>query len=154
MSLHIRRATADDAETIVEFNRLLAKETENRDLEARFLGPGVQALLSDPQKGIYFVAEENKAIVGQTMITYEWSDWRNGTFWWIQSVYVRKEHRGKGVFQALFEYIKEEARKEGTICGLRLYVDRNNERAMRTYDKLGMHRSEYQMMEIDFVLGS
>lgn len=152
LSVQIRRASPKDTPTIVEFNRLLARETENRDLNVQVLDKGVRALFADPTKGMYFLAEENGDVVGQTMITFEWSDWRNGMFWWIQSVYVEKAQRGKGVFRALFEYIRKEAEMEPTVCGLRLYVDHHNERAIKTYDKLGMRRSEYQLMEVDFVL--
>jgi len=90
--------------------------------------------------------------VGQLMITYEWSDWRNGMFWWIQSVYVRPEDRGKGVFALLYGHILAETKRRGGIAGLRLYVDHQNTRAQDTYTKLGMKKSEYEMFELDFVL--
>ena len=148
----VRAATTDDTETIVEFNAQLAKETENRVLERSLLRRGVRALLADPTKGTYYMAVDGATAVGQLMITHEWSDWRNGMFWWIQSVYVRPEDRGKGVFTLLYAHILAEAKRQGGIAGLRLYVDHNNTRAQNTYTKLGMKKSEYEMFERDFVL--
>lgn len=148
----VRTATTDDIETIVEFNAQLAKETEDRVLERSLLRRGVQALLADPTKGAYFMAVDGATVVGQLMITHEWSDWRNGMFWWIQSVYVRPEDRGKGVFALLYGHILAEAKRRGGIAGLRLYVDHHNTRAQSTYAKLGMKKSEYEMFELDFVL--
>jgi len=149
----VRIATPDDAATIVEFNARLATETEERTLDRNLLRRGVEALLADAAKGTYFVAIHGAAIVGQLMITYEWSDWRNGMFWWIQSVYVKPEERGKGVFGLLYGYLLEEAKRRGGIAGLRLYVDHANTRAQTTYAKLGMKKSGYEMFETDFVLG-
>jgi len=149
-TMKIRRATIEDTNVIVEFNTLLAEETEHRKLEKKALLPGVKAVLTDATKGVYFLAEENKTLVGQLMITYEWSDWRNGNFWWIQSVYVRKEFRELGVFRTLYGHVEELARKRKDVCGLRLYVEHENERAQKTYEKMGMRRSVYQMFEKDF----
>jgi ribosomal protein S18 acetylase RimI-like enzyme len=86
------------------------------------------------------------------MITYEWSDWRNGNFWWIQSVYVRPDARGRGVFRRLYQAVEEAARKSGESCGLRLYVEGENERAQRVYEGLGMKSTSYRFYEVDFVL--
>ncbi len=152
MSIQIREAAYNDAPVIVEFNSLLAKETEGITLDRQRLLQGVQAILSDPKKGIYYLAEVDDRIVGQLMITYEWSDWRNGIFWWIQSVYVRKDQRMIGVFTSLYQYVVSLARKRSDVCGLRLYVDRKNARAQQTYEHLGMKRAHYEMFEIDFVL--
>ena len=127
-------------------------ETEHRTLNAKVLRKGVESLLGDPGSGLYFVAESKGTVVGQTMITYEWSDWRDGNFWWIQSVYVRKEYRGKGVFKSLFEHIRKHAKREKDVCGLRLYVEVENKRAKKTYKALGMKKTSYEMFEIDFVL--
>lgn len=149
----VRRARPDDAEIIVEFNARLAAETENRTLDRILLRRGVEALLADPAKGTYYLAVEGGAPVGQLMITSEWSDWRNGTFWWIQSVYVREKSRGQGVFAQLYGHILAEAKSRGGIAGIRLYVDHHNVRAQNTYTKLGMKKSEYEMFELDFVLG-
>jgi GNAT superfamily N-acetyltransferase len=152
MSISIRVATQADAAAIVRFNTLLADETEQVALDQNRLGKGVEALLSDPTKGIYFLAERDNAVVGQLMITYEWSDWRNGVFWWIQSVYVEKNSRGTGVFKDLFEHIHTLAKASSDVCGLRLYVDNKNARAKQTYERLAMHCSHYEMYEMDFVL--
>ena len=152
MNITLRQATAADASIVVRFNSLMAAETESKSLNEDLLRRGVEALLGDSSKGLYFLAEADGTVVGQTMITYEWSDWRNGTFWWIQSVYVAKEARGAGVFKALFEHIHALATASPHICGLRLYVDENNARARRTYERLGMKHSHYRMYEMDFVL--
>ena len=152
MSITIRPATLTDATRITEFNALMAKETEDIELNLDRLRAGVEAVLRDHIKGIYYVADADGVVVGQTLITYEWSDWRNGMFWWIQSVYVQKDFRGKGVFKALFEHVRALAKQERTVCGLRLYVERHNARAQQTYERLGMKKTHYEMYEMDFVL--
>lgn len=152
MKTTIRQATTADAAIVACFNAMMAIETESKTLDAALLQKGVEALLADSSKGIYFLAEVDGTVVAQTMITYEWSDWRNGTFWWIQSVYVAKEARGAGVFKALFEHIHALAAGRPDICGLRLYVDENNSGARQTYEHLGMKHSHYRMYEMDFVL--
>jgi GNAT superfamily N-acetyltransferase len=110
----------------------------------------VRALLEDPAKGLYFVAEEAGQVVGQVMITFEWSDWRNGMFWWLQSVYVREEFRGQGVFRALFEHVRQLAGQQAGVCGLRLYVERENERAKAAYERQGMTNAGYEVFEVVF----
>jgi GNAT superfamily N-acetyltransferase len=152
MAVSIRQATTADISIIAQFNTRMAEETEHIVLEQKRLNAGVDALLRDPSKGLYYLAELNNVVVGQLMITYEWSDWRNGTFWWIQSVYVESRARGSGVFRALFDHVHSMAKARTDVCGLRLYVERSNERAQRTYDRHGMHRSHYDMFEMDFVL--
>jgi len=152
MPLSIRQATIADAPVITRFNALIAEETEHLNLDQHRLRAGVESLLRDSSKGIYFLAELDGIPVGQTMITYEWSDWRNGTFWWLQSVYVEKTARGTGVFRALFNHIQSLASAHGDSCGLRLYVERNNGRARQTYTRLGMKYSKYDLYEMDFVL--
>jgi GNAT superfamily N-acetyltransferase len=152
MNITIRQATPRDAAVIARFNSLMAEETEGRSLDPQRLREGVEALLSDPLKGIYFLAESEGAILGQLMITCEWSDWRNGNFWWIQSVYVEKESRARGVFKALYHHVHRIARADKTVCGLRLYVEKQNEGAARAYEQLGMKKAHYEMYEIDFVL--
>lgn len=146
MPLQIRQATPADADTIVEFNHCLAQESEGKTLDRRVLEPGVRAALADTHKALYFLAEADGRVVGQTMITYEWSDWRNGWIWWIQSVYVRPEARRGGVFRLLYQHIAEAARQAGVI-GIRLYVEKENHRAHETYLKLGMAWAGYQVME-------
>lgn len=152
MDLTIRQAVATDSPILVTFNELMAQETEGISLSHDRLQKGVDALFKDPSRGVYYVAEVNSKIVGQLMITYEWSDWRNGTFWWIQSVYTEKTYRNKGVFRGLYRHIESLARGRKDICGLRLYVEEHNDRAQRTYEALGMKRSKYGLMEVDFVI--
>ena len=152
MKTKIRQATSHDAKVVTEFNALLAEETEHRTLERRLLLRGVRGVLKDRARGIYYLAEIDGEVVGQLMITYEWSDWRNGVFWWIQSVYVEKDARGIGVFKALFEHIHTLAKAKPDVCGLRLYVDETNTRAKQTYERLAMHSSHYELYEVDFVL--
>jgi ribosomal protein S18 acetylase RimI-like enzyme len=152
MTINLREAIASDASVIAEFNAAMAAETEGIALERDRLTAGVRAVLADRSKGFYLVAESQGEVVAQTLITYEWSDWRNGVFWWIQSVYVKPEFRGQGVFTRIYEYVAESARNSGNVCGLRLYVEHENERAQRTYERLGMRRTVYHMYEADFVL--
>ena len=152
MDMTLRQAAASDAALIAEFNALMAKETENLELDRERLRKGTEALLADSSKGIYYLAESGGKVVGQLMITYEWSDWRNATFWWIQSVYVHPEYRKRGVFRSLYRHIESIARSRGDICGLRLYVDNSNMRAQQTYEVLGMNRSHYQIMDVELPL--
>lgn len=141
-----------DVPVLAEFNRRLAWETERLELDPEVLRKGVTAVLSDVSKGTYYVAETNDAVVGQLMITYEWSDWRNGNLWWIQSVFVKEECRGQGVFRALFKHMENLARSSDGVAGLRLYMHADNEAARQTYERLGMKHSEYEVLEVDFVL--
>lgn len=152
MSVSIRLAAGGDAETIARFNQAMAQETEQRALDWERLCRGVEAVLEDPSKGRYWVAELDGRIVGQLLITYEWSDWRNGTFWWIQSVYIDPAFRGRGVFRALYEHVARQAREEPDVCGLRLYVEQDNWRAQSAYERLGMRPAPYRIYEVDFVL--
>jgi ribosomal protein S18 acetylase RimI-like enzyme len=151
MTLKIRPARLEDAARIAEFNIRLAQETEDKSLDLQRVRPGVEALLVQGERGRYFVAELGGAIVGQLMITYEWSDWRNGVFWWIQSVYVVPEARRTGIFAALYAHIKALAGAEQDVCGIRLYVENQNQRAQQTYEKVGMSKTSYQIMEVDFI---
>ena len=127
--MNIRQAALSDAPVVAEFNLRLAGETEQLRLDPEVVRAGVAAVLSDPAKGIYFVAEAEGAVVGQLMITYEWSDWRNGNFWWIQSVYVAPEFRQRGVFHVLFQLVHRLAKSRQDVCGLRLYMHAENHRA-------------------------
>lgn len=137
-----------DAPVIVDFNLRLADETENLRLDPERVRPGVAALLADQAKGIYFVADVDGATVGQVMITYEWSDWRNGNIWWLQSVYVKKEFRQRGVFRELFKHIESLAHGREDVCGLRLYMHAENRRARQSYEKLGMKHTAYEVFEL------
>lgn len=147
MNLEIRDARPGDATTIAAYNSAMAEETEGRTLDPALIGPGVAALLDDPAKGRYWVAERDGQIVGQLMVTYEWSDWRNGTIWWIQSVYVHPDCRRTGVFSALYRHVESRAAATPQVIGLRLYVEESNSRAQRTYEALGMVRPSYLVME-------
>ncbi len=148
----IRSARPEDSQTIAEFNAAMALETEDLALEPGRVLAGVKAALADPSKGFYLVAESDRSIVGQLMVTFEWSDWRNGVFWWIQSVYVRPDARGHGVYKALYAETQHRAAEAGNVCGIRLYVERDNRRAQQTYERLGMKNTAYSMYEVDFVI--
>jgi ribosomal protein S18 acetylase RimI-like enzyme len=150
--ISVRPATLDDAEFLVRGNAQLALETEALSLDIDRLRSGVHAVFTDPARGFYLIAESNGTRLGQMMITYEWSDWRNGVFWWIQSVYTAPESRRRGVFRALYSHAESLARQEGTVCGLRLYVEVNNRPAQDTYRRCGMHETAYRMFEVDKVL--
>lgn len=148
--IHIRSAEVKDTETIVKFNAAMGHETEGLQLDLIVLRKGVHNILSDESKGFYVLAELDGNVVGQTMITFEWSDWRNGFFWWIQSVYVLPEYRKSGVFKSIYKHIYEIAATDKNVCGLRLYVDRKNERAKKAYENLGMLHSHYDMYDVEF----
>ena len=150
MGISIRNAVITDAAIIASNNSSMAEETEGRTLDPEIIGPGVAALLADPGKGRYWVAEADGQIVGQLMVTYEWSDWRNGTLWWIQSVYVAPDFRRQGVFSALYHHVESLAAAQPDVCGLRLYVEDNNHRAQRTYEALGMVKPGYVVMQSMF----
>jgi GNAT superfamily N-acetyltransferase len=156
-SIQIRPATRDDADTIVEFNRAMALETENRWLDLATLRAGTLAFLESSRYGFYIIAElpedKGRKPVGQLMMTYEWSDWRNGVFWWIQSVYVVPERRGMGVFRAMYDHILAKAKTDPKVCGIRLYVERENRSAQTVYQRVGLVPSVYTVYEQDFVLG-
>ncbi len=132
---------------IAEFNCRLAQESEGKLLDAKLLKAGVAAGLADCNKALYFVAEENAAVIGQLMLTREWSDWRNGWIWWIQSVYVRADARRRGVFRSLFEHVSNLAKADPEVIGLRLYVERENHAARQTYQRLGMDATSYLVYE-------
>jgi len=148
--MKIRKARPADAAVIATFNRNLAWETEQLRLHAATVGSGVRALLRDAAKGTYFVAEQDGVVIGQLLITYEWSDWRNGNFWWIQSVYVTPESRRGGVFRALFSHIQQLAKSRRDVCGLRLYAEKTNRRAHQAYERLGMGHTHYEIYETSF----
>jgi GNAT superfamily N-acetyltransferase len=147
MPLTIRRAHTADLPCIVDFNRLLAEESEGKILDPAVLTVGVGAALADPHKAVYYMAEEGGRVVGQLSITTEWSDWRNGWLWWIQSVYVRPEARRRGVFRALYEHIYQAARQDPEVIGIRLYVERENHAAQQTYLRLGMEWANYLILQ-------
>lgn len=136
-----------DVETVARFNVAMAFETESLSLQEATVLRGVRALLEDPSKGLYFVAEQGDDLVGQVMVTTEWSDWRCAYWWWIQSVYVLPQHRLTGVFRRLYAAVKSVADSRGDVHGLRLYVENENHRAQATYEALGMQRGRYVLFE-------
>ena len=150
MECMVRDATTEDLEFIVQANTGLARESEEVGLDLELLRPGVAAVLADRSLGRYFIAEQGGRPIGQMMLTYEWSDWRNGVFWWIQSVYVEAPSRGRGVYSRLFRHVEQLARESDGVCGLRLYVDRSNSSAQAIYRHLGLHESNYEVMEAVF----
>ena len=147
MPIAVRPAVTDDWPIIVEFNCLLAEESEGKKLDRTHVEPGVQALLADPRKGRYLIAMDQGRPIGQLMHTYEWSDWRNGDIWWLQSVYVHPDYRRQGAFRALFDKLRSEAEADPGVVGLRLYVEEQNTRAHETYRNLGLSPGGYFVME-------
>lgn len=149
----VREARPVDLGVLVDFSRAMARETEGLDLAEDLVRAGTAAVLRDPARGAYLVAEGPDGMpVGQLMITSEWSDWRNAWFWWIQSVYVRPGSRGRGVYRLLHREVERRARARGDVCGLRLYVARRNRGAQAVYGALGMAHADYEMFEVDWVL--
>jgi GNAT superfamily N-acetyltransferase len=143
----IRAAQRGDHAAIVAFNTALALETESKTLDQLVLGRGVARALTDPGRLRYWVAEAEGVVVGQAAVTREWSDWRDGWIWWFQSVYVVPDRRRQGIFRALFETIRAEARSAGDVIGLRLYVENANHHAHRTYEALGLRPGGYHVYE-------
>ncbi len=146
--MHIRLATQDDVPALVAFNQGIARETENRELDTDTLTQGVSRFVSQDRYGFYTVAEIDGQIAGSLM-TYEWSDWRNGVIWWIQSVYVDANHRRKGIYTALYENVRRWAAEAGDVSAFRLYVEKDNQVAQKTYQRLGMEETYYRIYEAD-----
>ena len=145
--MNIRLAEKGDIQALVGFNQAMALETEDKKLEAEVLTPGVAAVFEDANKGFYIVAEDEGSVVGGLLITYEWSDWRNKWFWWIQSVYILPEFRGRSIYRGMYAFVKELAEERGGVCGFRLYVEKANVHAQTVYEQLGMHESHYLAYE-------
>ena len=145
--MNIRIANYKDSPLLVEFNQAMALETEGKRLDPQILKSGVESVFADEKKGFYVVAESDNKIVGSLMITFEWSDWRNAWFWWIQSVYILPEFRGQGIYRSLYNFVMNRAETSGDVCGFRLYVEKENARARKVYEKLGMETSHYLMYE-------
>ena len=150
MNLHstiIRSASTDDISDIAQFNIAMAQETEERQLDPETIQSGVSGVIQNHAHGFYLIAERDQAAVGSLLITFEWSDWRNGTLWWIQSVYVKPEHRRTGVFKALYDAVIARAQAAKSVRGIRLYVEQENLDAQSVYQKLSMQKTPYQMFE-------
>lgn len=148
--IDVRPAGLEDLERLIVFQRALAAETEDKALDEATVRKGLAAMLADPQRGRYFVARRAGAVVGSIMITLEWSDWRDGWIWWIQSVYIAPEARRSGVYSALHAHVLALARAQKDVVGLRLYVETENRAAQRTYEAHGMHRTSYLVYEHSF----
>ncbi len=148
MKPFIREATIDDLNTLVLFQQLMAMETELLRLDGPTLNAGVKRIFDEPSKGVYYTALWDNEMVGSLLTTFEWSDWRNQSVWWIQSVYVKPEYRRQGVFKAMFEHVHRLAMHEAEVGGLRLYVDKSNKGAQETYKKMGMNGDHYQLFEL------
>lgn len=148
--IEIRPADAADISTIVDFNMALCRETEGRELDHATVSKGVRRFVSEPARGRYFVALIGGEVVGQTAHTFEWSDWRNGEIWWIQSVYVHPSHRGTGVFRALFGHIRRLGEEDAECCGIRLYMEHGNDTARQSYVRLGFCEAGYEVLELLF----
>ncbi len=151
---HIRLAEPRDLESLVTYNMALAWETEGRQLDRALLQSGVESILADSAKGFYVVMEHRPTgqTIGQLLITFEWSDWRNAVFWWLQSVYVHKDWRRQGVFKTLYDYVLQEGKRQGNVAGIRLYVEQDNAIAQGVYTQAGLSAAPYKVFETDFVL--
>jgi ribosomal protein S18 acetylase RimI-like enzyme len=147
LALTLRQARREDAAVIAGFNIALAQETEALALDPDTVLKGVTRLLNTPDLGFYTVAEADGQVVGCLMITYEWSDWRNGVIWWLQSVYVDQAFRRQGVFRAMYGHVQQQAQSKPDVAGFRLYVEHNNQAAQRTYSDQGMAKTHYLMFE-------
>ena len=145
--MNIRFALKADTDALVAFNQAMALETEGKALDPGKITPGVAAVFDDEKKGFYVVVEKDARITGGLMVTYEWSDWRNAWFWWIQSVYILPEVRGTGLYRRMYDFVKARAAEAGNVCGFRLYVETENTHAQKVYDGVGMSQSHYLMYE-------
>ncbi len=146
-SLQVRLAVPEDVPELVAFNQAMALETEGKALEDGVINAGVLRVFEEPTHGFYVVAEGANSVVGTLMVTKEWSDWRNGVFWWIQSVYVLPEYRKCGIYRSMYCFVQKQADTNPEVCGFRLYVEKNNLVAQKTYQTLGMEETHYRMYE-------
>lgn len=156
--IHVRQAELQDASVLVEFSLAMARETEGRQLDLARLLEGTHALLGAAERGFFILAEHHEGTlrrpVGQLMITFEWSDWRNGMFWWVQSVYVDPAWRRRGVYRSMHHHIVQKAKGNPAVCGIRLYVEQDNQVAQSVYLRVGLSPSGYSVFEQDFILGA
>ena len=145
--IEIRKANPDEAPVIAAFQLAMAMETENLVLNAETVHKGVQAVFDGPSKGFYLVADDGSRVVASLMITPEWSDWRNRTVWWIQSLYVVPDMRRQGIFRKMYEWLQDQVKQDDSIGGIRLYVDKTNLLAQNVYEELGMNGEHYRFYE-------
>lgn len=149
-NITVGKASSDDVDAIAQFNIAMAAETEDLALNPSTVHAGVTGVLNDTNRGFYLVARSEGKPVGSLMITYEWSDWRNGNLWWIQSVYVMPSARKQGIFRLLYDNVISLAKQDGDAAGVRLYVEKDNRGAQEVYRKLGMSETAYRVFEIIF----
>ena len=152
MSVAIRLARPTDLEFLVEGNARMATETQGRELDRELLAEGVAAVFGDATKGRYYIADDGEAPIGLLLVTFEWSDWRAGWFWWLTSVYIVPSARGRGVFTSLYRHVLAEARGDLEVCGIRLYVDERNQAACAVYGRCGLQDGGFRVFEQDFTL--
>jgi GNAT superfamily N-acetyltransferase len=145
--IHIQKAALTHVDVLIDFQQRLALESEGVQLSGETLRAGMNAMFTDPSKGSYYIAMEDEVIVGCHSVTFEWSDWRNGMVWWLQSVYVKESHRKKGIFKMMYDNIITIIKGQPELIGLRLYVDKSNTRAMKVYESMGMDGSHYTVYE-------
>ncbi|MEZ5081907.1 MAG: GNAT family N-acetyltransferase [Bacteroidales bacterium] len=145
--MEISVAFPEDIERIVEFQQKMAQETEQISLDNYTVSLGVQAVFSNPAKGTYVVAKDRNTLVASMLLTPEWSDWRNATFLWIQSLYVLPEYRKKGIFRKMYDYVKKTVNDSNHYAGIKLYVASENELAQEVYKNVGMISSHYRLFE-------
>jgi ribosomal protein S18 acetylase RimI-like enzyme len=143
----IQKALPIHIDILIDFQQRLAYESEEVTLDSSTLRKGMEAMFADPGKGIYYIASDGDEVVGCHMITYEWSDWKNGMVWWLQSVYVKESYRKKGIFKMMYDNVISMIKKDPNLIALRLYVDKSNERAMKVYSAMGMDGSHYTVYE-------
>jgi len=147
MTVEIKKANKSDIDLLISFQYSLAEETENLVLDKSILKEGIVNLLEDDGKGMYWIAEIEGEKIGCVMIQKEWSDWRNGSVFWIHSVYVKAQYRKKGVFRSMYSFFQDMVKKDDNLKGLRLYVDKTNQNAIKTYAAMGMTREHYDLYE-------
>lgn len=146
-ALIVRPGVAGDATVLEDFQKKMALETEGLSLSADDVKKGVQRVFSDPPIARYYVAEWNGQVIGCLLICYEWSEWRNGTILWIESVYIDPEFRGRGVYKKMYFTIQQMVKEDDGLKGIRLYVEKSNKKAQQVYKKLGMNDDHYLLYE-------
>ena len=150
VQISIREGSISDTPTIAKFQTQMALETESKILKESTIRQGVESVLKCPNKGFYIIAETDSQIIGSLLVTFEWSDWRNGWFFWIQSVFVDAKYRRQGVYRVMHSEVIRRTKESGNCCGIRLYVEKDNRNAQKVYKTLGMHETDYYLYEEEF----
>lgn len=148
--ISIREGSISDTPTIAKFQQQMALETESKILKESTIRQGVESVLKCPNKGFYIIAETDSQVIGSLLVTFEWSDWRNGWFFWIQSVFVDAKYRRQGVYRVMHGEVIRRTKASGNCCGIRLYVEKDNRNAQKVYKTLGMHETDYYLYEEEF----